>query len=600
MPVLPSDQLTILQQVLAADYVPHLPPLLDTSPSAEQQSRKNLSRAFSAFAIRKLCDLPCKEAAQAVVDDFDDYGLDAIYYHAKTETLYLVQSKLKASEQFSQEEALAFCQGIRKLIKQDFAPFNQNVKNRQLEIEGALENCSHIRLVVAHTGAGISHHAKHAIDEILNDEDHGEERLVKAIADFDSACVIDALSAAKAYERVDADIHLSKATLVSEPKATYFGLADLKELVHLHQRHGPALYEKNIRTFLGHKTDVNASIRKTLIDNPAEFLYLNNGVAALCQHIAPKGSSQAAGGKKKLRIKGLSIINGAQTIASAAALVASDKTVDISAARVTLTLIEASTDGDFGKSVTRARNHQNPVFHTDFVALDGQQERLRRELAHLGFDYAYKPGVGDQVANPKRIGLEEATQALALFSNDPRFAVWLKKEPARLLDTSGEPYATLFHTSLTAFQLANAVFLLRYVQQRMSEEARAATGIERLAYKHGNHALGWILAKRLYSVQQGVKLIEGEKLKSKLSGPLDGLRVTLWGEVLKEIKGPLALFRNQADALPLIERSAIKHYELTEDPVVERKRKQQKGGQPYPQELFDYVANKAPQISDLT
>jgi len=566
------------------------------------QARKNLSRSFSAFAVRKLCDISAEDAAKSVVDDFDDFGLDAIYYHAPTETLYLVQSKLKASEQFSQDEALAFCQGIRKLIKQDFSSFNQNVKNRQLDIEGALENCSHIRLVVAHTGSGISHHAKHAIDEILNDEDHGEERFVKEVANFDSACVIETLSAAKAYERVDADIHLSKISLVAEPRKTYFGLADLKELVHLHQAHGAALYEKNIRTFLGHKTDVNAAIRKTLIDNPKEFLYLNNGVAALCQFIAPKNNNHAGGGKKKFRIKGLSIINGAQTIASAATLIDGDKSVDISAARVTLTLIEAATDGDFGKSVTRARNHQNPVFHSDFVALDNQQERLRRELAHLGFDYAYKPGVGDQVANPRRIGLEEATQALALFNKDPRFAVWLKKEPARLLDTGGEPYATLFHPSLTAFQLANAVFFLRYVQQRMTEETRAAAGVERLAYKHGNHALGWILAKRLSTVQQATKLLDGGKLKAQLSDPLDKLRVKLWEDVLKASawRGPLALFRNQTDALPLIEKISINYYELTGDPAVEQKKKLQKVAQPYPQDLFDYVVAKAPQISGLT
>lgn len=106
-----------------------MPPLLDASKPADMQARKNLSRSFSAFAVRKLCGVSAEDAAKSVVDDFDDFGLDDIYHHAPTETLYLVQSKLKASEQFSQDEALAFCQGIRKLIKQDFSSFNQNVKN---------------------------------------------------------------------------------------------------------------------------------------------------------------------------------------------------------------------------------------------------------------------------------------------------------------------------------------------------------------------------------------------------------------------------------------------------------------------------------------
>jgi len=86
----------MLEKVLAADFVAHLPLLLDASKPADQQARKNLSRAFAAFAISKLCEIPPKSAAAAVVDDFDDYGIDAIHYHAASETLFVVQAKLKA------------------------------------------------------------------------------------------------------------------------------------------------------------------------------------------------------------------------------------------------------------------------------------------------------------------------------------------------------------------------------------------------------------------------------------------------------------------------------------------------------------------------
>src|SRR5574340_426690 len=143
---LQPHHMTLLEQALTGSFVPHLPPLLDQTRPAEEQRRKNLSRAFSAFALHRICEIPPADAAEAVVDDFDDYGIDAIYYHAATETLYLVQSKLKASEQFSQEEALAFCQGVRKLIRQDFDGFNKNVQDRLVEIENALDNCSYIQL----------------------------------------------------------------------------------------------------------------------------------------------------------------------------------------------------------------------------------------------------------------------------------------------------------------------------------------------------------------------------------------------------------------------------------------------------------------------
>jgi hypothetical protein len=591
---------TLLENTLIENFVPHLPPLLDTKRTPDEQHRKSLSRAFSAFALHRLCDISQVDAAKAVVDDFDDNGIDAIYYKPGTETLYFIQAKLKASAQFTQDEALAFCQGIRKILSQDFSTFNQNVQNRIVEIEDAFVDCSHIQLVVAHTGEGISAHAKSAINDLIQ-EDHGEERFIKDLIDYSAIEVMKDLRSAKAYERIDADLWVQKCALVSEPRTTYFGLIELVDLVKLHQKHDKALYDKNIRTFLGHKTDVNKSIRQTLADNPKEFLYLNNGVALLCQEIEPKGTNRSNKGRKKLRIRGLSVINGAQTIASAARYLQDNVGTDISDARVSITLIKASADGEFGKSVTRARNHQNPVFLSNFVALDDEQERLRRELAYLHIHYAYKAELVDDKADLQRIGIEEATQALALFKNDPRYVVWLKKEPARLLDTGTDQYKELFPSTLSAIQLANAVRFLRYVQSRTTVEGRGV-GPERLSYRHGSHAIGWVLAKRIIKEQQGAKLLDSAKLKNILVVPFDELRQIHWTETQKRLhlKGPLALFRNQSDAIPLLENILTSYYGLEADPVLGHKRSHYIPGIPYPKALFDYLILKAPQIGNLS
>lgn len=602
MVALEQQYVVMLQKALDADFVPYLPPLLDTAKPADERLRKNRSRAFGAFAVHNICNISKVDTAKAVVDDFDDYGIDVIYYYAPTETLYLVQAKLKTAEHFSQDEALSFCQGIRKLIKQDFTGFNKNVQARQVEIEDALDNCSCIKLVIAHTGSGISHHAKTAIDELLADDDHGEERLDKQVIDYGSTRVVADLRMAKAYERVDTDLWVQKCSMVKEPRVTYFGLVQLELLVELHNKHGKALYEKNIRTFLGHKTEVNTAIRETLVNKPHEFLYLNNGVTALCQEIYPKGVKPAKGGGKRLRLRGFSVINGAQTIASSARFLAENNVAaSISVAKVSLTLIKADADGEFGKAVTRARNHQNPVHFSNFAALDDEQERLRRELAYLGIHYAYKPESADAVDDPSRIRLDEAVQALALLQVDPRYIVWLKKEPAQLLDTTSDQYKTLFSPALTAFHVANAVRLNRYTQNRMATEARRATGQERLAYKHGNYALAWVLAKRVSTVIGSASLFDEAKLSSTLSQPFDQLRQSHWEKTKAAtiLKGPLALFRNQSDTIPLVQAISIEHYGLGADPVVEHKKKQQKTGQPYPEELFSYLASKAPQIGNI-
>ncbi len=599
MAPLSADYMALLETALGKDFVLHLPPLQDVTKSADQQKKKNLSRAFSAFALHKLCEISPAEAAAAVIDDFDDFGIDAVYYQGSSETLFLVQGKLKASETFSQGEANAFCQGARRLIKQDFSGFNAHVTKRKQEIEGALEACSRIQLVVVHTGAGISNHAETAINDLLND-DHGEERLNKKVIDYGSASVAADLQAGQAYPQVDVILTLHDWASSMAPRKSYFGLVKVSDLVGLHEKHGKALYAKNIRVFLGQTTEVNRAIRDTLATKPADFLYLNNGVTALCEQIDPKNGTRA---EKKFKVTGLSVINGAQTVASSARYAEENKGADMSAASVMITLIKSDSDRAFGKAVTRARNHQNPVLLANFAALDDQQERLRRELAYLDIHYAYKAEGPDNALDPKRIRIDEAAQALALLQSDPRYVVWLKKEPAQLLDTESAAYQNLFGAGLTGIELANAVRALRYVQSRMLVEALAANGLERLTYKHGAYALGFILVKRMKQVIAGAALIDESKLKAELGAPFDAARQTLWGTVQPKtaMKGPLAIFRNQTDAVPLLQDVMIAHYGLGADPAIGPLRAKVFLTDPYPQKaLFDFLSAKAPQIGNIT
>ncbi len=601
MSPLSAEHFALLQRALEVDYVPHLPPLLDQTRPAEEQRIKNLSRAFSAFVLHQLCGIQKGDAAKAVVDDFDDYGIDAIYYHGPEDRLYLVQSKCKAGAQFSQQEALAYCQGVRKLITQDFTGFNQHVQNRSAEIEGALDKCSHITLVVAHTGSGISQHAQAALSELLADERDDEERLAQTIIDYDSTCVVTDLQAATAYVQVDARLLVDKCTKLEAPRLTYFGLMQLADLIKLHNDHGKALYEKNIRTFLGHKTEVNASIQQTLRNKPEEFVYLNNGVTALCQRIEPKGSAKKRGGKTTLVIGGLSVINGAQTIASSAKFLKDNQGADVTTAKVSVTLIKADANGDFGKAVTRARNHQNPVYFSNFAALDDEQERLRRELAHLGIDYSYKAEGPEGSYDARRIRIDEAAQALAMFQTDPRYVVWLKKEPGKLLDTASAQYKALFSNKLSAFELANAVMVNRYAQMQLRVQEVVASGRERLAYKHGGYAVAWLLAKRVAVDARKAVLFQQARMNTSLSAPFDALRQHYWDKTRAATtsKGPLSVLRNQAETVPLLQEIAIENFGLMTDAAIQHKIAQQKYGQPYPEELFEYIVSRAPQIGGL-
>lgn len=603
MAALTPDYMTILKKTLRERFVDSLPPLLDTKRTALEQQDKQLSRAFSAFVLHKLLDLTPAEAAAAVVDDFNDNGLDAIYYHEPTDTLYLLQTKLKESEQFKLEDAQSFCEGVRLLLKPKFVGFNQNVKRRQVEIETALGRCSHIELVVPYTGDGISQHAANALQTLLDDEDLDEPRLGRQVQYYSAVDIRRDLLAEKAYPPVNADVYLQKVGQVQEPRATYYGLARLSDLVALHDSHGKALYERNIRYFLGSsKSDVNAAIQATLRDAPGNFFYLNNGITAVCDAVEPK-SKNAETGFKKYVIRGLSIINGAQTVASAAEFVRQHPQSDINSAKVLLTLIKAPAAGEFGQEVTRARNHQNPVQMGNFAALDENQERLRQEIAHLGFDYHYRPEA--QEHGTAAIALDEAARALALLQSDPRHVVWLKADAARLSNPESSDYQRLFSTTLPGSVLINAVLCQRVMRGLLqeSEQHAPARSQERLIYRHGIYVIMAVMQKQLAKLIEGGAVLDADRISTLVSRPLDDLRqhaVDLWQQQYLN-EGALAFFKAMDLTTPFLIALMKKHYGLEnfqEERNPERLGRLAQDEISLTQDLVERLSKAAPQLKE--
>ena len=404
-----------------------------------------------------------------------------------------------------------------------------------------------------------------------------------------------------------------KCRKISEPRITFIGTVRLKDLIALHEKYEDALFAENIRNPLGSKTDVNDAIRTTLADDPEHFFYMNNGVTILAANIAPKKA--ANDGEQTLDLRGLSVINGAQTIATAAAFKAAQPDADISKAKVTITLIAADANGEFGKSVTRARNHQNPVNGEDFAALDDNQERLRREMAARSLRYLYKAGDPAALADPDAIGIAEAAYALALLDDHPR-SVWLLKAKPENFRTLGAPeYRRIFHRDLPAESVINAVRVARYLNKFMQEAVHDETDlVAKETLRHASVTHGWVLAKRTREQITGAALLDESKIGAQLGDPADRLRQLIIdltaAKMIAASARAWALYRNQATSLELLEEIMIAHYGTTDPKAVaakkaERPVKLNARGRAvplfdYPKSLFDYLCAKAPQIGNLT
>ena len=610
---LTDAELGRLKAMLGTDYVPHLPALLPNKNTAQDQATKNLSRAFSAFVLANLCHLAPAVAAGMVVDDFNDRGIDAIYFHAPDQTLYLVQVKLKSGSEFQEPEAQSFVSGIRQFISGDFANFNTHVQNRKLELEGALDTCDHVKVVVAYVGERVSHNARSELDRLTGDLNQDEQRYVHPFIEIGPGHVLQAMDLEKAYRKIDAKLKIMKCRKISEPRVTFIGTVWLQDLVALHDSYQDALFAENIRNPLGVKSDVNDSIRKTLEGSPEHFFYMNNGITILAANIAPKKA--ANDGEQTLDLRGLSVINGAQTIATAAAFKAAQPGADISRAKVTITLIAADANGEFGKSVTHARNHQNPVSGEDFAALDDNQERLRREIAARSLRYIYKSGDPAALDDPDAIGIVEAAYSLALLDEHPR-TVWLLKAKPEIFRTLGSPeYQRVFSRGLTAETLINAVRVARYLNKFMQEAVRDETDqVAKETLRHASVTHGWVLTKRTRDQINGAVLLDTVKVGAQLGSPADTLRQSIVDITAARMRAASArawaLYRNQATSLELLEAIMIAHYGTTNPAAIVAKKSERpvrtnSRGRAvplfdYPKSLFDYLCAKAPQIGNLS
>ena len=91
MPPISEEHMAMLKEQLTASYVPHVPPLLNPSGNQTDNDDKNLSRSFNGYVISKICSTTEVIACAAIVDDYGDIGIDAIFYDSSSKTLYFEQ-----------------------------------------------------------------------------------------------------------------------------------------------------------------------------------------------------------------------------------------------------------------------------------------------------------------------------------------------------------------------------------------------------------------------------------------------------------------------------------------------------------------------------
>ena len=150
----------------------------------------------------------------------------------------------------------------------------------------------------------------------------------------------------------------------------YLAVLPGTHVVNLYSKYGPRLLERNVRSFLQVKGNVNKGIRKTLQERPEMFLAYNNGLTAVAQSVTVE--TIGGGGSAITKLIDFQIVNGGQTTGSIYDAYRKSDT-DLTSVFVPVKITEITdikSIDSVAPEISRCANSQNKVNTADFSAND--------------------------------------------------------------------------------------------------------------------------------------------------------------------------------------------------------------------------------------
>lgn len=460
-----------------------------------------LTRGLAAYAVQILADEEPDVAAGCVIDGFGDYGIDAVYVDVAAGRLVLAQSKWRLNPQrtITVGETLKFTHGVEALMNEQYERFGGRLDELAPQISSVINrHGAQVDLVVVTNSVkDLSSEVLRALDETcghynsppddvpLRTRVLGLEDVHTHVLNAASGSTIELTASLQGWGRVD------------WPYPSYYGCISVSQLADWYHMHRDRLFDRNVRRALG-LTKVNRQLIATLRDEAEHFWYFNNGITVLCAEIgrAPAGAAQRE--RAELTMIGVSVVNGAQTVASIAA--ARERSPEcLERAKVLIKVISLKDCPDsFATALTRANNTQNLVVDRDFIALDERQLDLKRDFAlTLRKTYAIKRG--EPTPSPDEgCTVDEAALALAYAHPDIRFAVYAHGNPGTLRDPASQRYAELFHDRrLKAVGVWRLVRAVRRVGQVIAATTASTEGREHVVVKQCAELTAHLVLRRL-------------------------------------------------------------------------------------------------------
>ncbi|WAX78284.1 AIPR family protein [Streptomyces sp. KMM 9044] len=461
-----------LRKGLEKRFRPHIDMSDRAKADPKEEERAFLSRAVAALAVKHETGWSDAQAAAGVIDGFGDRGIDAVAVEERGEDRYhitLVQAKwsVNGTAGFGERELRALFRGLDDLRELEFHRFNSRIESHAVALETALDNPGTIRLVLAL----VTENDLHPNIERELKKGIEERSWLPGMIDYeviDLRGLYQELLGDQAERKIELDVWLEGAGRETMPYEAFYGTVSVTEIAEWYQGDNRAhLFSRNLRDALD-VSDVNPKIQATLLSEPQHFWYFSNGITLLCESYEPKGKGAfRPGAGVGFRLKGASVVNGAQTVdAIARAVQRSPGNAGQGRVLVRIISLKECPEG-FGDRVTTAANTQNPVQERDFKSRDRMQFDLRDEfIVSLGLNYVIRRG--EPVPHPAAgCTMTEAALALAATHRSPDMVARAKRDSSTLWED--RHYRDLFGHRPSAARVWRVVQLLREVRDALGK-----------------------------------------------------------------------------------------------------------------------------------
>lgn len=433
----------------------------DWFPAGDDNRKR--SQAFVLLCVATCLDIQQEEALELLTDGGNDAGVDALDLGEVEDNEFQVtvfQGKykvknLEGNAHFPQNDVQKAIATVQEL----FDPDRQSTLNEKLapkieEIRSLIRDgyIPRVRFVLCNNGAEWNHIAQEKIDDL---EKKFPDKVVFHYFNHDSIVTI-----LQRVKEVDAKIRFSGKLITEDMNfmRVLLGRVAVQQIADLFQQHGDCLLQRNIRRYLGLRTNrVNSAIHETLRseEKADKFYFYNNGITVVCD----KFDYNALQEKDHIvDIKNMQIINGGQTCKTIHETLksVSPKETPRSAYVMVRVYQLAEERKDFVQEITYATNSQNPVDLRDLRSNDEMQKKLELGMNDLGFTYKRQREEGGG-GSPVITSSIAAEATLAVWREKPHQAKFRRKEHF------GKLYEDIF-TDLNPAQAILAVLIFRDVE----------------------------------------------------------------------------------------------------------------------------------------